>query len=73
MKSPTEKQIRLAEQISAILDIDFPSSSKDFTRHIYYHFIKNNIEEFKYAQLENYIDEDDCNEICINDVWTEEY
>lgn len=47
MKSPTEKQIRLVEAISDVLEIDFPTSSKEFTKKIYCKFIKEHYDEFK--------------------------
>ena len=42
-KSPSEKQIRLAEDIAYTLEIDFPLSSKDFTSQTYWKFINENI------------------------------
>lgn len=45
--SPTEKQIEFAEAIASVLGIDFPQSSKDFTKQSYYHFIKNYYDEYK--------------------------
>ena len=47
MPSPTEKQIELAEDIAAVLRIDFPTSSKEFTKRTYYKFINAYYEEFK--------------------------
>lgn len=45
--SPTEKQIKFVEAIAESLEIDFPQSSKDFTRQIYCEFIKEHYDEFK--------------------------
>ena len=45
--SPTEKQIEFAEAIAKELVIDFPQSSKEFTKQIYFEFIKEHYEEFK--------------------------
>ena len=45
--SPTEKQIKFAEAIAKALDIDFPQSSKEFTKQIYCEFIKEHYDEFK--------------------------
>lgn len=44
-KPPSNKQIRLAEDIANTLGIDFPVSSKDFTAAVYWKFINDNIEE----------------------------
>ena len=44
-KSPSEKQIELAEAIANLLGLDFPMSSKDFTAAIYWKFIRDHIEE----------------------------
>lgn len=44
--SPTEKQIDFVEEITNVLGIDFPQSSKDFTKQIYYEFIKEHYDEF---------------------------
>lgn len=44
---PTEKQIEFAELIAKELGIDFPQSSKDFTKQIYCEFIKEYYDEFK--------------------------
>lgn len=45
--SPTEKQIKFAEVITKALDIDFPQSSKEFTKQIYCEFIKEHYDEFQ--------------------------
>ena len=39
MLPPTEKQIEFAEDITAVLRIDFPTSSKEFTKATYFKFI----------------------------------
>ena len=44
--SPTEKQIELVEAITDALGIDFPTSSKEFTKQIYCEFIKEYYDEF---------------------------
>lgn len=51
MVSPTEKQIALVEAMTEILEIDFPQSSKEFTKQTYYEFIKEYYE--KYRQVIN--------------------
>ena len=52
-RSPSEKQIRLAEEIADTLNIDFPQSSKDFTARAYYKFIKNHIKEMQTIWSDN--------------------
>jgi hypothetical protein len=47
MQSPTEKQIEFVEAIADALGIDFPTSSKEFTKQIYCEFIKEHYDEFK--------------------------
>lgn len=50
--APTEKQIKFVDTIAYRLNIDFPQSSRDFTKYAYAKFIKENIEEFKQWQKE---------------------
>ena len=45
--TPTEKQIEFAEVIAKSLGIDFPQSSKEFTKQIYFEFIKEHYDELK--------------------------
>ena len=45
--SPTKKQIELVEAITKVLEIDFPQSSKEFTKQTYYEFIKEYYEEYR--------------------------
>lgn len=45
--SPTEKQIKFAEAIATELGIDFPQSSKEFTKRVYFEFIKEYCDQFK--------------------------
>lgn len=47
MKAPTKKQIALVENITEVLEIDFPQSSVEFTKQIYCKFIKRHYDEFK--------------------------
>ena len=49
-KSPTEKQIAFVNAIAEYLNIDFPLSSKDFTRVKYSRFISEHIDEY-YQQI----------------------
>ena len=43
---PTEQQIKLVLDITRVLDIDFPQSSRDFNYHIYEDFINQNMDEY---------------------------
>lgn len=45
--SPTEKQIEFAEAIARVLEVDFPQSSKQFTKQTYCEFIKSYYDEFR--------------------------
>ena len=49
MMSPTEKQIRFVDDIARTLNIDFPTSSKEFTKRTYRNFIKAYYEDFQMA------------------------
>lgn len=59
--SPTEKQIEFAEAIARVLGINFPQSSRDFTKWAYYHFIKNHYDEYRLviADYEDFNSEDE--------------
>lgn len=46
-KSPTDKQIAYADAIARTLNIDFPQSSRDFTRAKYGVFISAHVDEYK--------------------------
>lgn len=58
MPSPTEKQIKFAEDIAKVLDIDFPTSSKEFNKRTYRNFINDHYIEFKQA-ISDYADDSD--------------
>lgn len=74
MQSPTEKQIVLVENMTRILGIDFPVSSKEFTKQVYCAWIKAHIEDYKDAISATICDEDYIYEYgCENDVWCEHY
>ena len=45
--APTDKQIDFAEEIADVLGIDFPISSKDFTKQTYCEFIKEHYDEYR--------------------------
>lgn len=57
--SPTEKQIAFVEVITEALGIDFPQSSKDFTKQIYCEFIKEHYDEFQEHADHYYFDGED--------------
>lgn len=46
---PTEKQIRFTEDIAKVLNIDFPTTSKEFTKRTYCNFINAHYEDFQMA------------------------
>ena len=73
MKAPTEKQIQLVDNMTRILGIDFPASSKEFTKQSYCLWIKVHIEDYKDVVSSTICDEDYCYEMCENDVWCEYY
>lgn len=45
--SPTEKQIEFVKIIAETFGVDFPQSSKEFTKQIYYKFIEEHYDEFQ--------------------------
>lgn len=47
MPSPTEKQIRLADDIARVLNINFPTTSKEFNKRTYRNFINAYYNDFK--------------------------
>ena len=73
MKTPTEKQIHLVENMTRILGIKFPKSPNDFTRQSYFLWIRDHIDEYKEAIYSTIYDEDYVYEFCQNDVWCEHY
>lgn len=44
---PTEKQIEFVQAMTDVLGIDFPISSREFTKRTYSKFIKDHYEQFK--------------------------
>ena len=74
-KTPTEKQIILAERIAKVLNIDFPTCSREFTRYSYFNFIKTNIDEYKFVNDNSIMDEDTLLYLGLyeNDAWCEHY
>lgn len=73
MQAPTEKQINLVENMTRVLGIDFPTSSKEYAKRIYCAWIKAHIDDYGDAVAATVCDEDYCYEICENDVWCEYY
>lgn len=73
LKSPTEKQITFAAEIAATLGLEFPVSSRDFTRSRYSNFISAHIND--YDNVVNWIDEDTLDYLGLyeNDAWCEHY
>ena len=52
-RAPSEKQIRLVDEMAEALHVDFPQSSADFTARTYHKFIKNHIEEMQIIWSDN--------------------
>ena len=75
MKTPTEAQINCVENICKVLHIDFPQSSREFTRYCFSSFISNHIVEFYNKVADINEDPDFIYEYCgvQNDVWCEYY
>lgn len=46
IRSPSEKQIELADKIAGILNIDFPKGSYEFTAYSYWKFINSHMQEY---------------------------
>lgn len=49
MKSPSEKQIALADNIAKTLRLEFPRGDYDFTAQAYWEFINKNIDKYNEA------------------------
>lgn len=47
MSSPTEKQIKLVETVAEVLGVNFPQSSQEFTKQIYYLFIRDHYDAYR--------------------------
>lgn len=71
IKTPTDKQIAYVNSMAAVLELDFPQSSKDFTLETYSNFISEHVDEFNLALLND--DPDYLYLICENDIWGEFY
>ena len=46
IRSPSEKQILLADNIADLLSIEFPRGDFDFSAYVYWKFIQNHLQEF---------------------------
>ena len=73
MQAPTEKQINLVENMTRILGIDFPTSSKEYTKRTYCAWIKAHIDDYGDAVAVSVCDEEYCYDMCENDAWCEHY
>lgn len=73
MQAPTEKQINLVKNMTRILGIDFPTCSKEYTKRIYYTWIKAHIDDYNDVVAATVYDEDYYYDMCENDVWCEYY
>jgi hypothetical protein len=73
MKSPTKKQIEYVERMTSVLRVDFPTSSKEFTKRAYSAWIAAHIDDYKDLLDSGIYDEDYLYESCENDVWCEHY
>lgn len=72
--APTEKQIKLVEDICRVCQINnFPISSKEFTKWHYNQFIQFYIQDYKDYLSDNILDVEYCYELCENDAWCEYY
>ena len=59
MRSPTEAQIKFAELIAEVLNIDFPTCSLEFNRASYYDFISTYYNAFREIVAEDPAYDDD--------------
>lgn len=66
MKSPSNEQIKLADKIADILELDFPRGDFDFTRYAYWKFINENIEQYNQVRSEMLIYANNNSE---DDIW----
>ena len=46
MKTPSQKQIDLADKIATTLNLDFPKGDYEFSAYSYWKFINDNINEY---------------------------
>lgn len=58
LNAPSKKQIKLADKIAYILDLDFPRGDFDFTSYAYWRFINENMERYKHM----------CEELRVHDI-----
>ena len=71
--TPTTKQIAFVNKITQALDIEFPWTSKQYTKKAYSNFISANINNYKDHIRDTNLDVEDAYELCMNDAWTEHY
>lgn len=71
--TPTEKQIRFADDIARTLDIDFPWSSKQYNKNEYSKFINTHLKDYQDACYDDPLYVEEAYERCMNDAWTEHY
>lgn len=71
--TPTEKQVRFAEDIARVLDIDFPWNSKQYNKNEYSKFINAHLKEYQDTCYDDPLYIEDAYERCMNDAWTEHY
>lgn len=64
LKSPSNKQIELANKMACILDLDFPRGDFEFTAYDYWKFINSHMEEYI-----NYFENSNTADICEDDIW----
>ena len=73
MISPTQKQIELVDNMTSILGLDFPTCSREFNKFTYSIWISSHMEDYLDFLSSTIYDEDYLSEICLNDIWCEEY
>ena len=71
--TPTEKQIKFAEDIAHALDIEFPWNSKQYNKKEYSKFINAHLKDYQDTIYADPLYIEDAYERSMNDAWTEEY
>lgn len=56
---PTEKQIKFADEIASVLDINFPTCSQEYNKWTYQQFISEYIYAYQQCLAENSFWDDD--------------
>lgn len=71
-RAPSKKQIEFADAIAEALNLDFPTSSCEYTAQEYFFFIRDHVDAF--MQLQNEISLPcDLNDNYEHDAWTEHF